>query len=168
VRRQRRAPPTTAAQASRTEVVLQPQQQQQQPAAVPKQQQSGWSPWRVVNPFGGAARSTKETQGELVTVSEAQLWQMLETETGAGAVRLCCMHGGAVRSSATHPCTHAPTPLPLRPHLRTHACNNSAAGGRVQRQVVRPLHHHGAAPGEHPAGQGHERARCCAVQGGQD
>lgn len=53
-----------------TETVTQTQTQQ------PKS--TSWAPWKVLNPFG--RRQPKQQQEAIPTISEAEMWQLLEAE----------------------------------------------------------------------------------------
>jgi hypothetical protein len=44
------------------------------------QQRSSWSPWKVLSPFGNKQKRQQAEQQQLQTVSEAELWNMLEAE----------------------------------------------------------------------------------------
>lgn len=57
-------------QVASTETVTQTQTQQ------PKS--TSWAPWKVLNPFGG--KTQKQKQEAIPTISEAELWQLLEAE----------------------------------------------------------------------------------------
>lgn len=57
-------------QVASTETVTQTQTQQ------PKS--TSWAPWKVLNPFG--SKTQKQKQEAIPTISEAELWQLLEAE----------------------------------------------------------------------------------------
>jgi hypothetical protein len=44
------------------------------------QQKSSWSPWKVLSPFGNKQKRQQPEQQQLHTISEAELWNMLEAE----------------------------------------------------------------------------------------